>query len=268
MSQSNADRAAAAAVVAHHTQLAADLSRLVAAVRAAAGQEAGPDTSPLWRGERQALLEWLRAELLPHAAAEETALYPAAADQPGARLLVEGMLAEHQAITALVAELDTAGTAVDAAAAARALAALFEVHLAKENDLVLPLLLDAEVDLAGLLAGMHAVLGTEEAPGGGCGGGCGCGGDEAGRADAAAPVLSLDARVDVRGVPHDQRHTQVLTAVDALPADAALVLVAPHAPLPLLAEIDARYPGQIDVTWLQDGPDVWQVRLHRQPVAV
>ncbi|WP_327002215.1 DUF2249 domain-containing protein [Dactylosporangium sp. NBC_01737] len=263
MSQSDADHAAATAVVAHHTQLAADLSRYVTALRAAAR-----GTSPLWRRERQTVLEWLRAELLPHATAEEAALYPAAADQPGGRLLVDGMLAEHEAITALVAELDTADAAVDAAAAARALAAVFEVHLAKENNLILPLLLDApQIDLSGLLAGMHTLLGAEDTPGRCGGGGCGCGGDR-GQADAPAPVLSLDTRVDVRGLPHDDRHARVLAAVDALPADGALVLIAPHAPLPLLAEIEAQHPGELDIQWLQDGPDVWQIRLHRQSVTV
>jgi uncharacterized protein (DUF2249 family) len=74
--------------------------------------------------------------------------------------------------------------------------------------------------------------------------------------------------LDVRSVPHGRRHAEVLTAVNALPADGALVLIAPHAPLPLLAEINQRFPGQIDHEWLQEGPDVWQVRLHRQFVAV
>ncbi|GAB3140773.1 hypothetical protein GCM10027290_12140 [Micromonospora sonneratiae] len=264
MSQSDADRRAAAAVVAHHTQLSTDLAGHVAALRdAATGQEAGS----VWPQQRQVLLSWLREELVPHAAAEEAGLYPAAAEQPGGRLLVDGMLVEHQAITALVAEIEAAGTPVDAAAAARALAALFEVHLAKENNLILPLLLDApQVSLADLLEGMHEMLGADEAAGGGCGcGGCGC---SQGSADAPAPVLAVDARLDVRSLPHAERHARVLAAIGALPADGALVLVAPHAPRPLLAEIDARYPGQIDTQWLQEGPDVWQIRLHRQPATV
>jgi uncharacterized protein (DUF2249 family) len=268
MSQLTADRQAAAAVIAHHTQLAADLTQHAAALRTAAGQE--PPAS--WVQHRQVLLGWLRTELLPHAAAEEAALYPAAAAQAGGRLLVEAMVGEHQAITALVAELEAAGTATDAAAAARALTALFAVHLDKENNLILPLLLDtAQVSLADLLTGMHDLLGHAGTPGaadnsGGCGGGgCGCGGDR-GPVDAPAPVLSVDTRLDVRALPHGERHARVLAAVDALPADGALVLIAPHAPRPLLAEIDTRYPGQIDTEWLQDGPDVWQLRLHRQSV--
>lgn len=265
MSQSDADRRAAAAVVAHHGQLAADLDRHVAALRDAAGEPAGS----VWRRQRQDLATWLREELVPHAAAEEAGLYPAAAELPGGRLLVDGMLAEHRAITALVAEVEAAGTAVDAAATARALAALFDVHLAKENDLILPLLLDApRVSVADLLEGMHDLLGADQTADGGCGcGGCGCGGDR-GQADAPVPTLTVDARLDVRSLPHGERHARVLSALDALPADGALVLVAPHAPRPLLAEVDARYPGQIDVQWLQEGPDVWQIRLQRQPATV
>jgi uncharacterized protein (DUF2249 family) len=272
MSQSDtADRRAAAAVVEHHRQLADQLTAHTGRLRAAA---TGDRPRLVWPA-RDALLGWLRTDLLPHASAEEAVLYPAAAAEPAGRLLVDGMLAEHQAITDLVTELETADTPVAAAAAARALSALFAVHLAKENDLVLPLLLTADrVSLAGLLAGMHALLGDEPRAGGhgdepragGCGGdgdgGCGCGGDQ-GRPDAPASVLTVDARLDVRDLPHGHRHPAVLAAIDALPADGALVLVAPHAPRPLLTEIATRYPGQIDVQWLQDGPDVWQIRLHR-----
>jgi len=173
------------------------------------------------------------------------------------------MLSEHRAIGRLVAELEAAGTAIDAADAARALVALLHVHLEKENDLVLPLLLGSDdVRLAEVLAGMHDLLGAPTAAGGEHG--CGCGGEHAEAASTVAPVLSVDTRLDVRDVPHAQRHARVLSAISELPADGALVLIAPHAPLPLLAEIDRRFPGQIDSQWLQEGPQVWQVRLHRQ----
>lgn len=263
MSQSERDQDAAAAVIGHHTQLASELAHHTTRLRDAAS-ESGSD----WRQRREELQNWLREELLPHAQAEEDTLYPAAAAQPGGRLLVDGMLAEHRAITTLVSELAEAGTAVDAAAAARALSAVFETHLAKENELILPLLLDADqISLADLLEGMHDLLGSaDEAGGCGCGS-CGCGGDQ-GRADAPAPVLTLDARLDVRDLPHSQRHERVLAELAALPPDGALVLVAPHAPLPLLSEIETRYPGQIQAEWLQEGPDVWQVRLQRQPAKV
>ncbi|GAB1640815.1 DUF2249 domain-containing protein [Krasilnikovia sp. MM14-A1259] len=260
-----ADQRAAHAVVRHHAQLAATLTgHVVDLLRTA---EFGT-LRDVWQ-RRNALATWLHDELLPHAYAEEAALYPAAADEPGGRLLVEGMIAEHRAITALVEELEATSSAVAAAATARALQVLFIAHLAKENDLIVPLLVSAPaVDLARLLDGMHDLIGGHgETEPGGCGGSCGCGGDAAGAAQASAEVLTIDPRLDVRDIPHGERHARVLAALDALPDDGALVLVAPHAPRPLLAEIDARYAGQVAAQWLQTGPDVWQVRLHRNSVA-
>ena len=157
MSQSEADRHAADAIVDHHARLADALTAHAGLIRDSAN---GEDETQLWQ-RRDALLAWLHAELLPHAHAEEAALYPAAANQPGGRALIDGMIAEHQAITALVTELTAATTPVDAAAAARALSALFAVHLAKENDLVVPLVMAGEdVSLAGLLEGMHELIGA------------------------------------------------------------------------------------------------------------
>jgi uncharacterized protein (DUF2249 family) len=113
---------------------------------------------------------------------------------------------------------------------------------------------------------MHDIIGAETDSSGGCGGGgCGCG-DVPNAADGEAATLTIDPRLDVRDLPHGERHARVLAALDALPADAALVLVAPHSPVPLLAEIENRYAGQVAGEWLQDGPQVWQIRLHRQPV--
>lgn len=155
-----ADRHAADAVVAHHAQLASALNErtqlLLAEVER--GDLAGA------RRARLDLLAWLRADLVPHALAEERTLYPAAAARPGGAPLIDGMLEEHRAITALVTELDLAVDApVRAVAAGRALAAVFATHLTKENTLVLPLLVDADdVSLADLLEGMHALLGDHD----------------------------------------------------------------------------------------------------------
>jgi iron-sulfur cluster repair protein YtfE (RIC family) len=167
-----AERNAAEAVVSHHAQLADTLDGYVHALRKDAEQADAPG---LWRN-REALVRWLHADLLSHAYAEEAALYPVAADQPGGRLLVEGMRREHTAIAALVAEAEEASTAVALVASARALAALFAVHVAKENELIIPLLSAADgVSLAGLLDGMHDLIG-QPGEAAGCGGHCECGG--------------------------------------------------------------------------------------------
>lgn len=259
------DRATVAAVVRHHSQLAQGLNQRTESLLGLTETAQPPATEQA----RQDLLNYLRTELLPHAHAEEQTLYPAAAAQPAGALLVEGMLDEHRLIVALVDELAADGSPVRTAAAARALAAVFATHLTKENDLVLPLLAGADdVSLADLLAGMHEVLGDGAHAAGeasGTAGGCGCGEDGCGGASAPAEAaaLSIDARLDVRDIPHGQRHAVVLSAVGALAPGEALVLVAPHAPRPVLAEVDAHYTGQIQTQWLQSGPEVWQVRLHR-----
>lgn len=151
-----ADRRAAEAVVRHHAQLAETLNTHTARLLDAADRGDGQRV----REVREDLVKWLHADLLPHAHAEESTLYREAAARPEGGLLVDGMLNEHQAITALIRELETATAPVRVAAAARALDAMFASHLAKENDLVVPLLVEAEdVSVAALLEGMHELIG-------------------------------------------------------------------------------------------------------------
>ncbi|QOV33486.1 DUF2249 domain-containing protein [Streptomyces ferrugineus] len=267
------DAAALEAAEAHHVDLAGELAGRVALLLTAAEREPGAAERI-----RAGLVSFCERELLPHAAAEEAVLYPAARRLPDSRLLIESLIAEHSCLAALVGSLRAAPTALGAAADARALQVLFEEHVAKENGLVLPLLAVAPgVRLAALLADLRDMLArqksatdgtagaqaagtakdatgdaTEES--GGCGGGCGCGGEE----EAEVPEL------DVRDVPHALRHATVFGALDAVPAGNAMVLVAPHDPLPLLAQIEQREPGRFGVEYLQRGPDAWRLRLsHR-----
>ena len=254
LASSQDDAGAVAAVVQHHAQLAARLEALVGGMlsAAAAGGERFADA-------RQRASAFCRDELVPHAAAEEEALYPTAAAHDRGRLLVDGMLAEHRVITQLVDELAGGADPVRAAAASYALLVLFEAHLAKENDLVLPLLAaDPAVSLAGILDGMHELLGGEEhsvdeAPAAESGhGSCGCG-----DSDHGVPEL------DVRSVPHAIRHATVFGAFDAIPSGGSLLLVAPHDPLPLLRQLADRAGGALAVDYEQRGPDGWRLLLTR-----
>ena len=79
---------------------------------------------------------------------------------------------------------------------------------------------------------------------------CGCGEDNAG-----APEL------DVRAIPHAIRHATVFGAWSAIPAGGSLVIVAPHDPKPLLAQLADR--GPLSVTYLDEGPDAWRLQLTR-----
>jgi uncharacterized protein (DUF2249 family) len=80
-------------------------------------------------------------------------------------------------------------------------------------------------------------------------GACSCG-----EQGADAPEL------DVRPIPHAIRHAAVLGAWSAIPTGGSLVLVAPHDPRPLLAQIAER-EGPVTVTYLDEGPDAWRLRL-------
>lgn len=82
--------------------------------------------------------------------------------------------------------------------------------------------------------------------------GCACG-----EHDVQVPEL------DVRAVPHAIRHATVFGALSAIRVGGSLDLVAPHNPLPLLAQIADRENGAIDVEYLASGPEAWTLRLTR-----
>lgn len=254
IASSQHDAVAIEAVQEHHAQLAGALTARVEALVAAAARGTRADAE----AARPGLVEWCRRELVPHAVAEEAALYPAARRRPEGRLLVEGMLNEHRVIVDLVDEIAAAADPVRAAAAARALLVVFQSHLEKENELVLPLLgADPEVAVADLLAGMHHLLGADrgaaEEPSG-CGGqGCSCG-------EVDGPGYP---ELDARTIPHAIRHATIFGALDTVEPGGGLVLVAPHDPLPLLAQLEQRSPDTFAVSYLDRGPEAWRLALVR-----
>ncbi|HET9021363.1 MAG TPA: hemerythrin domain-containing protein [Ornithinibacter sp.] len=152
----DADAQAVSAVQGHHATMAHNLASLVErlVVTAVDGRDGAR--------ARDELVHWCRDHLVPHALAEEKAMYPAAHATVEGRLLVDGMLAEHAVIVGLVDEVEHADHDVRAAAAGTALVTMFRSHLAKENDLVLPLLAGSpDVSVAELLEGMHELLGGD-----------------------------------------------------------------------------------------------------------
>lgn len=81
---------------------------------------------------------------------------------------------------------------------------------------------------------------------------CGCG-----EHDEALPEL------DARTIPHAIRHAAILGAVDSLTPGRALVLVAPHDPKPLLAQLAERFGDSLVVSYLVEGPEAWKLKLAR-----
>lgn len=97
------------------------------------------------------------------------------------------------------------------------------------------------------MAEQQAIPLTEVQPSGGCD----CGHDHG--------VPELDARQ----IPHAIRHGAILGALAQVRPGAAMILVAPHDPLPLLAQIAEREGEAVRHRYVQQGPDAWKILLER-----
>jgi uncharacterized protein (DUF2249 family) len=118
------------------------------------------------------------------------------------------------------------------------------VHLAKEERVYLPLIEQAisAGDQQALLAALH---------------------DEAHGAVGAASdtdVAEADA-LEVRHLPPAQRHQVIFERFNALPVGGSFVLVNDHDPKPLFYQLVAEYQGQLLWQYLEEGPEVWRVRM-------
>ncbi len=224
------------AILEHHAALRQQLDAHVEGLRDAVGR-GEPHEPALDR-----LTAFLADEVLVHAAAEEGALYPAAAAYPPASLLVAGMIVEHRALAREVAALRSADTPLAAAAVAQAVAVLFAVHVEKENDVLLPALIDAGVDLPTLLSAMHDAI-------------------EA----AGSPVAEDGREIDVRSLPHGGRHDTIFAALQGLRPGQRLIVVNDHDPKPLRYQIDALWPATFEWSYVTAGPPVWRVAIDRRP---
>jgi uncharacterized protein (DUF2249 family) len=83
--------------------------------------------------------------------------------------------------------------------------------------------------------------------------GCACG-----HVDEGEIVL------DTRQIPHAIRHATIFGALGAIAPGFSLDLVANHNPLPLLAQLEDRHPGEFAVAYVEDGPELWRLRFTRQ----
>ena len=107
--------------------------------------------------------------------------------------------------------------------------------LAKENELLLPGLDSAGVDLGAALAGMHEILGGMGEP------------DE----------------LDVRTLPRGGRHDIIVARLDQLLPGGRFVILNDHDPEPLRYQTDALWPGELTWAYLETGPLRWKVEITR-----
>ena len=270
-----------------------------------------------------ALVAYLAEEVLTHAEAEELTIYGAAGARADLVETVNEMIAEHRVLASAVEALATAQTAPAAKKQALEIGAIFTTHVNKENDLLLPVLVEADdVDLPQLLVKMHrlteaaqdapivdtaltpdpeaAVLSllleaaSELADAGH--------GDRACKLIASAwaalrttrPALAIrttaslhrlvtlvtsepvefrsseesdcpttDRELDVRRLAPAQRHESIFAAYHALTPGSGYVLVNDHDPKPLRYQFEAEHAGDFIWEAIESGPEVWRVRIGR-----
>jgi uncharacterized protein (DUF2249 family) len=67
--------------------------------------------------------------------------------------------------------------------------------------------------------------------------------------------------IDVRTLAPAQRHAKIFELVGGLAPGEAFVLVNDHDPKPLYYQMEAEYPGQFSWTYVEQGPQVWRVKI-------
>lgn len=233
----SADEAALSAMLGHHSQLRRDLEERVITLREAVATGVSHD-EPLAR-----LLEFINGSILPHAIAEEEALYPAASELSRVELLIDGMVLEHRDLERRARALTVTTEGVDALVLAAGFSAVFGVHVAKENDVLLPAILEASTaSLATLLRDMEARLAEPS--------------DHMHRHSG-----DTSAVLDVRTIAHGNRHEIIFGRLHALYPGECLVIVADHDPKPLRYQLDAAWPETFGWEYLDAGPQEWRIAI-------
>lgn len=83
---------------------------------------------------------------------------------------------------------------------------------------------------------------------------CGCGGSH----DTSVPAL------DARQIPHAIRHATIFGALGGIGVGQQMDLIAPHDPLPLLAQLADREGDALTHEYIERGPEAWTLRFTRQ----
>jgi len=69
--------------------------------------------------------------------------------------------------------------------------------------------------------------------------------------------------VDVREIAPRERHPLIFGAFGQLSSGEALMLINDHDPKPLYYQFQAESNGQFTWDYLENGPEVWRVRIGR-----
>ena len=232
------------AIAAHHRELTGKLSERVTLL------EEGT-------ADGDALVSFLKTELMPHAAGEEQHLYPVmdglvrdhgkatttmTIDHEYIENMVRQIEEQTQAVRAAKTDDERARQRVRLVRVASQLDAILRMHVDKEERAYLPLFeqyLPAD-EQQRILNEMHETADAHH-------------GDEAEHATAA--------ELDVRPLPPARRHALIFETFDALPAGRAFTLINDHDPKPLYYQLNAERQGQLVWKYLEEGPQEWRVSI-------
>lgn len=82
------------------------------------------------------------------------------------------------------------------------------------------------------------------------------------------PIAATTERViDVKDIDPRHRHTIIQQLFAHLAPGASLQLVVDHDPKPLRFQLEAEHGAHCQWTYLEQGPDIWRVRLQQQTSA-
>ena len=71
--------------------------------------------------------------------------------------------------------------------------------------------------------------------------------------------------LDVRTIVPRERHPLIFRTFDALASGETFELVNDHDPKPLYYQLQAERGDGLDWQYLEEGPEVWRVRIGRRP---
>ncbi len=75
---------------------------------------------------------------------------------------------------------------------------------------------------------------------------------------------TASAQLDIRALPPKDRHPRILETFASLGEGSDFVLTSDHDPRPLLYQFQAEQAGKFDWSPLEEGPEVWRIRIHRR----
>lgn len=76
-------------------------------------------------------------------------------------------------------------------------------------------------------------------------------------------TATTNITVDVRTIEPRDRHPLIFGTFSSLVQDEALLLVNDHDPKPLYYQFQAEHGGEFSWEYLEEGPNVWRVRIGR-----